>query len=133
MKSTLQTWLRLLLSAFFITMGTLHFAAAEPFIAIVPSVLPFPRELVYLSGLGEILGGLGILPVATRQWAGFGLIALLIAVFPANINQALNNIPIQGRAISPLVLWARLPLQFVLMAWVWWCTLSGKPMSQYKS
>lgn len=108
-----------LLAALFVVSGVAHFARPEPFVAIVPPYLPAPRALVYVSGVFEILGGVGLLIPAVRPWAGVGLIALLLAVYPANIHMALHNVPLAGR---PLPWWAhaiRLPLQFVLMWLVW--------------
>ncbi|MBA3946237.1 MAG: hypothetical protein H0X37_16940 [Herpetosiphonaceae bacterium] len=101
--------------------GVLHLVAPEPFVTIVPHFLPEPLMLVYASGVCEIVGGIGLLLPPVRKVAGWGLIALYVAVFPANINMALNNTPIGGRHY-PILLWLRLPLQGVLMAWAWWCS-----------
>ena len=75
--------------------------------------------LVYVSGFFEILGGIGLLVPATRRWAAWGLVALYVAVFPANVNMAVHRIGFDGPS---WVLWARLPLQAVLIAWAWWFT-----------
>ncbi len=85
----------------------------------MPPVLPWPLALVYLSGAAEIAGGLGVLWPQTRKIAALGLIVLLIAVFPANIYAALHGMQIGGRVIPPWLLWARLPLQALLIAWVY--------------
>ena len=116
----IQSLTRLVLSALFIVAGVAHFRTPEPFVKIVPPYLPSPYVLVYVSGIFEILGGLGILVPATRIIAGWGLIALLIAVFPANIYMAGAGIKIGGFPSQPWMAWARLPLQFVLMALVYW-------------
>ena len=89
----------------------------------MPAWLDYKLTLVYVSGVFEILGGLAVLIPKTRKLAGIGLIALLIAVFPANINMALNsqNFP----NIPNTLLWLRLPLQFVLIGWVWWTTFKS--------
>ncbi len=113
-----------LIAAIFVAAGVLHFVRPQPFVRIVPPFLPFPLALVYLSGVAEILGGLGVLVPALRTWAGFGLIALLVAVFPANLYMALAP-ERAGMGIAPVWLWLRLPLQFVLIAWVWWATRAG--------
>jgi uncharacterized membrane protein len=118
-RRVLKTRLRFLLAGIMVTAGVLHFATPTSFARIVPSYLPSPLALVYVSGLFEILGGLGLLVVATRRWAAWGLIALYFAVFPANVNMALHRIGFDGPA---WVLWARLPLQAVLIAWAWWFT-----------
>lgn len=102
------------LAALFLGAGTLHFLAPGPFVRIVPPFLPWPGALVAMSGAAEIAGALGLLTVRFRQAAAYGLIALLIAVFPANIYMALK-----GMMFPAWVLWARLPLQFLLIWWVW--------------
>lgn len=107
-----------LLVVIFIGAGILHFVAPEPYLRLMPPYLPAPLLLVYVSGAAEIVGGLGLLLPATRQAAGWGLILLLVAVFPANVYM----LQTQGAGLSvPLwALWLRLPLQLVLIAWVWW-------------
>ncbi|QJX46830.1 DoxX family membrane protein [Hymenobacter taeanensis] len=111
---------RAVLAFLFIGAGVLHFVNPAPFARIVPPYLPAPLLLVYVSGLAELAGGLGLLLPATRRVAGYGLIALLIAVFPANVYmlQAQGA----GMAVPVWALWVRLPLQLVLLAWVWWST-----------
>jgi uncharacterized membrane protein len=107
-------------SAMFLYAGQGHFTNAEFFVAIMPPYIPFHLAVVYISGVFEILGGLGVLVAATRQWAGYGLLALLVAVFPANIHMAMN--PELFPDVPEIGLYIRLPVQF-LMAWsVWWST-----------
>jgi len=118
----LKEILRVLLALFIITAGVLHFVTPAPFVKIVPPQLPYPLELVYISGFFEILGGVGLLIPLVSVAAAWGLIALFIAVFPANINMAVNNIKLEGIPHSPALYWARLPLQAVLIAWAWWYT-----------
>ena len=101
--------------------GVLHFVAPQPFVAIMPRSLPEPLTLVYVSGVCEVLGGIGLLVPRVRKAAGWGLIALYLAVFPANVNMAINNLPIGG-GHYPLLLWARLPMQALFIAWAWWCS-----------
>jgi uncharacterized membrane protein len=108
---------RLLLGAFFLVAGTLHFLKPRPYVAIVPDALPRKLELVYASGVAEIAGGAGVLAAPTRRAAGWWLIATLLAIFPANVNMAVNAE--RYRAVPEPLLWARLPLQGVLIAWVW--------------
>jgi uncharacterized membrane protein len=84
--------LRIILATGFTIMGILHFAKPDGFLKIMPLFLPFHHVLVYLSGVFEIIGGLGLLFKRTRKIAAWGLIVLLIAVFPANIYMALSNI-----------------------------------------
>jgi uncharacterized membrane protein len=120
---------RLLLALLFLTAGILHFAIADRFAQVVPPYLPHPFALVYVSGVCEILGGVGVLIPAWRRVAGWGLIALLVAVFPANLSMALGEVKVQSLEIPAWVLWVRLPFQGVLIAWVWWCSLQGPPTS----
>ena len=110
-----------LLGLFFIAAGTNHFVNPDFYVAIMPPYLPAHLELVYLSGLFEILGGIAVVLSPIRQWAGYGLIVLLIAVFPANLYMAMNP----GKfvdIVSAWVLYARLPLQFLLIWWTFWAT-----------
>lgn len=96
---------------------------------MMPPALPWPEALNYLSGAAEILGGLGLLLPPTRRAAGWGLIALLVAVFPANIYVATQG-QMPGLEVSPLGLWLRLPFQAVFIAWVWWVALKDSARRQ---
>ncbi|MAQ95415.1 MAG: hypothetical protein CMM84_18055 [Rhodothermaceae bacterium] len=111
----------ILLASVFIGTGLLHFLKPRMFEAIVPPSLPWPRALVLISGAAEILGGLGLLVPAVRPWAGWGLVALLVAVFPANLYMARESERFRRLAPRWLLL-ARLPLQLVLIAWVLWAS-----------
>lgn len=111
---------RALLVFLFVGSGVSHFVRPEPFMAIVPPYLPAPRALVYISGAFEILGGVGLLIPALRRWAGIGLVALLIAVFPANIYMAANDVPLGDVDVPWWGHAIRLPLQAVLIALVIW-------------
>ncbi len=105
------------LAAAMVAIGITHFVRPEPFVEIMPAFLPAPRLLVYVSGAFEILGGIGLLVPRSRRFAAWGLIALYIAVFPANINMAIHHITPTGTPALPTwALWARLPLQLVLIA-----------------
>lgn len=106
------------LSAFMFGAGVMHFARQQFFVDIVPAWLPAPVLLVQISGVFEILGGLGLLVPQTRRFAALGLIALFVAVFPANINMAVNHItPTGAPPMAAWMPWARLPLQGAL---IWW-------------
>lgn len=107
----------LIVSTFFIGAGILHFALLDFFSSIVPPYLSNPEALVKISGVFEILGGIGILIQRIRKWAGYGLILLCIAVLPANIHMAMN--PDQFADIPVALLYLRLPLQ-ALVIWVIW-------------
>ena len=118
-NSSRKEILRVFLAVSMILVGTLHFAIPDPFVKIVPSILSHPLALVYISGFFEILGGLGLLLPPVSQAAAWGLILLFIAVFPANINMAVNHIDLPGIPDSSILRWGRLPLQAVLIAWAW--------------
>ncbi len=120
--------LRVIHAVAIIVVGITHFIVPEQYARIVPPQLPYPFELVYISGFFEILGGIGLVIPFVSVAAAWGLIALYIAVFPANINMAVNSIPLDGIPHIPWLYWARLPFQAVLIAWAYWYT--RKPKSQ---
>jgi len=117
---SLKAVLRWLLTIAMVLAGANHFIDPATYVAMMPSALPWPLELVYISGVFEILGGIGLIHPRTRRLAGWGLIALFIAVFPANVNMAINHLPLGDRPVPEWALWARLPLQVVLILWAWW-------------
>jgi uncharacterized membrane protein len=109
----------IVLAALFAFAGTLHFIVPEQYMAIMPPALPLHRALVYLSGALEIAGGLGLLLPRTRRAAGIGLVLLLIAVLPANLQMLLNARAAGASATAQTLLLLRLPLQLLLILWVW--------------
>jgi uncharacterized membrane protein len=111
---------RIVLALFFVVAGIGHFVQPQFYLEIMPPYLPWHLELVYLSGACEIAGGLGLLVPPLRRAAGWGLIALLIAVFPANVQMFLDALP-KGWTAWTFVALGRLPLQIVFILWVWWC------------
>ena len=108
---------RALLGVTFLTTGVLHFLRPRMYEAIMPRYLPAHRELVYASGVAELAGGAGVLYAKTRRPAAWWLIATLVAIFPANVEMALNAD--RFKPFPKPLLWARLPLQGALIAWVW--------------
>jgi uncharacterized membrane protein len=111
------------LAALMLGIGVLHFVQPKPFVRIVPKYLPAPLALVYISGFFEILGGIGLLIPDTRTWAAWGLIALYLAVFPANIYMLTDNVSLNPKKPIPRwILWFRLPFQLVFIAWAYWFT-----------
>jgi uncharacterized membrane protein len=108
--------LRALAGPFFVINGVLHFALPRTYLRMMPPYLPRHRELVYASGIAELVGGLGLMARHTRRAAGWWLIATLIAVFPANVHMAQH--PEEFPKIPSRALWARLPFQAVFIAWV---------------
>ena len=126
MPRVTRTIFRWLAAALFVAAGLNHFRTTDFYVTMMPPYLPWPRGLVWISGAAEILGGVGILPVVTRRFSGWWLIALLLAVFPANVHMALHGF----QNAPAIVLRLRLPFQGVFMAWVYWTSLArgaGQP------
>ncbi|RYD20735.1 MAG: DoxX family membrane protein [Verrucomicrobiaceae bacterium] len=121
---------RIILAVFFIAAGVNHFISPGIYLPMMPDYLPWHLGLIYVSGVAEVAGGIGICIPKWRRAAGWGLIALLIAIFPANLHMALNDIPLNGKHLLPWVLWFRLPFQLVMIAWVYWSVLLKKPEAQ---
>ena len=110
-------WRALGPAAIFLTSGSFHFARPAMFRAIVPPALGHAAELVAISGAAELAGGIGLLFPATRRPAAYGLIALALAVWPANVYMALAAD--RFATLAPAwVLWARVPLQVPLILWI---------------
>ncbi|MFT5531822.1 MAG: putative membrane protein [Burkholderiaceae bacterium] len=112
-------WQRALLGLFFIVAGVLHFIFPAQYASTMPTWIPWHDELVALSGLCEIAGGLGVLWVRTRMAAGIGLILLSLAVLPANIQMLIEAQQAAKSAWLLALLWLRLPLQGLLILWIW--------------
>jgi uncharacterized membrane protein len=115
----MRSALRKLAGPFFIGAGALHFVRPEPYRAIMPPFVPAPDAMVALSGVAEAAGGAALLVPRTRRWAGWWLVATLVAIFPANVHMALHperyarHVP--GGRVG---LYLRLPFQLVFIAWV---------------
>jgi uncharacterized membrane protein len=115
---------RTALAAFFCLTGFLHFRIPRSYEAMVPPGIP-AKEAVAVSGVAEIVGGLAVLHPATRRLGRWWLLALLLAVFPANVHMAVNPEQIRGLDLDKVprwALWARLPLQPLAMLWAWRAT-----------
>ncbi len=114
-----------ILALLFVAAGVNHFLNAAFYVAIMPPYLPWHIELVYISGVCEVLLGIALLVPRLTRMAAWGLVALLIAVFPANLHMAIHTE--RYPQYSPVALWLRLPLQAVLIVWAHWFTRSPKP------
>jgi uncharacterized membrane protein len=125
-RDRMRTALRWSATLLFVAAGLNHFRNPVFYRQIVPPGLPEPDLLVAISGVCEVAGGIGMLIPPLRKWAGWGLIGLLVAVFPANIFMAMHPEQIPGLQIPPWLLWLRLPLQPVLIIGVWFAT-RGQP------
>lgn len=118
--SRARTVLRYIAASGFIIAGALHFVAPGQYQKIIPPQFPAPAALVAISGVAEIAGGIGLLIPPLRKAAVWGLIALLIAVFPANIYMATSHEKIPNLHIPPWLLWLRLPMQILFIVWIWY-------------
>ncbi len=116
----LKVAMKWLLAVFFVVAGVNHFRKPDFYVAIMPPYLPWHYELVIISGVFEVVLGIALLIPRFTVLAAWGLIALLVAIFPANLHMALNSE--QFPEIRPVLLWARLPLQVVFIAWAYWYT-----------
>ena len=92
---------------------------------MIPEPLPKSLRLIYLTGLLQIAGAIGLLVPALRRLAGVGLVAQLVAMFPANVHAARNGIPFRGRPPTPLAI--RVPVQLVFIVAVWWTAIADRP------
>jgi uncharacterized membrane protein len=115
-----------LMGPMYVVAGALHFIVPELYVQVVPPIFPAALALVYLSGLAEIAVGVGVLIPRTRRLAAWGTVAVLVAVFPANVYMATSGVVVEGMPgggdPSALVRWGRLPLQGVLLLWALWYT-----------
>lgn len=113
-----EPYLRYVLAAAMVAVGVLHFATPAFFVGIMPRALPTSTHLplVLVSGVFEILGGIGLLPRRSRRFSAFGLMALFVCVFPANLRMAMEP---ETFHVPAGAAYARLPLQLVLLAWAY--------------
>lgn len=122
--TTARVVLRWLLGVLAAAAGVNHFVHPGLYVRIMPPYLPWPRELVLLSGVCEVVLGVMVLVPRTRRPAGWGLVALFVAVFPANVHMALN--PGLYPEAPPAVWYARLPVQAVFILWAYWAAELGR-------
>ena len=119
---TTSRWSQRLLAVFFAAAGALHFLRPRMYEEIVPDYLPAHHELVLASGAAEIAGAVMVVFPRTRRIAGIWLAATLVVVFPANVHMARHAD--RHPALAPALLWARLPLQPLL---IWWALRATRP------
>ena len=103
--------------------GIMHFVFPAQYADVIPPIFPAHLALVYISGVCEFMGGLGVVVPAVRKQAGYGLIALLLAVYPANFYMLYQQWQEHGWTVYTWLLVARLPLQFPMIYWVKRATL----------
>ena len=116
---------KIIFALFFVAAGVNHFVDTPFYESITPPYLPWPYALVIISGIAEIVLGVALLVPKSSRLAAWGLIALLIAVFPANIYMALN--PNLFPTIPVVALWIRVPVQGLLILWAYWYTRATVP------
>lgn len=124
--------LRYVMGGLYVVAGVMHFVVPRVYAQVVPPVFPRPLVLVYLSGVAEIVLGFGVMHRRTRQASAWGLVLLLLAVFPANVYMATHDVVLEGvpewaSEPSEVATWARLPFQGVLILWAWWYTRPDGP------
>ena len=129
--SAVRGFFRAVLAVGFIVAGANHFRTPDVYLGMMPAWLPWPAVMNAIAGAAEILGGIGVTFSSTRRAAGWGLIALLVAVFPANVHLALQG-HMPGFDFKPLTLWLRLPFQAVFIAWVWWVAVKASSLTDSK-
>lgn len=113
----------------FVFTGSTHFSSMRhDYLAMMPTMLPRHMAFIYLTGVLEIAGGVGLLVPTTRRLAGVGLIMLLIAMFPANVSATLNEVPFRGE--PPTSLWLRTPIQLAFVLSVWWSAVRREPQDR---
>jgi len=110
------------MAAFYAYADVLHFTRTDFYLLLMPSYLPWHRALVWISGAAEIGLGLALPVPRLTRLAAWGVIALLVAVFPANLHHWWANVQIPGQALPSWYHAVRLPMQGVLIAWAWWYT-----------
>lgn len=103
----------------YVLAGVNHFIHEDFYVKMMPSIVPLPREMVWLTGIAEIVLGIGVFFASTRKTSAWGIIVLLILIFPANINMALHAAEWD---FSPTGLYLRLPVQLLFLAWACWYT-----------
>ena len=123
--SILKRVLLWIMAGFYVLAGVNHFVKPEFYLRIMPDYLPWHLALVYVSGVAEIVLGLAVLIPRLRRLAAWGIIALLLAVFPANVHAAVAEIPLVSG--DPFWNWVRLPFQAVFILWAWWYTRPDVP------
>ena len=123
--STPKRALLWIMAVFYVLAGVNHFIKPGFYLPMMPDYLPGHMALIYASGVAEVALGVALLMPRLRALAAWGVIALLVAVFPANLYVAMNEIPLIGP--DPVWNWVRLPFQGLFIAWAWWYTRPDAP------
>jgi uncharacterized membrane protein len=119
--STSKRVLLWIMAGFYVLAGVMHFARPDFYRPMMPPYLPWHDLLIFLSGVAEVGLGIAVLIPSLRPLAAWGIVVLLVAIFPANIHIALYDVPVFGaREGAGIGNWIRLPFQGVLIAWALW-------------
>lgn len=110
------------LALFWVAGGVNHFLNPDFYVGIMPPYLPAQRELVFLSGVTEIIAGVGVIFSATRELAYWGIVAMLVAFLPVHVHMVVNSEIYTAQGVPYWLLWARFPVQVLFFAWAWWAT-----------
>ena len=121
-----KTVTKVIFGLLFVAAGANHFLDTPFYMSIMPPYLPWHYALVIVSGIAEVLLGIGLLIPKFTRLSAWGIIALLIAISPANIHMATH--PEIYPTIPAIALWLRLPLQFLLILWAYWYTRTSDRM-----
>lgn len=125
----IKTFFRGLLGVLMVLAGVVHFVNPEPYLMMMPDYLPWHEALVFISGVFEVLLGVALFVPKARSLAGWGLIALFIAILPANIYMASEGIQPPGLEMSPTAAWIRVAFQAVFIYWAWAVSRPDAPAS----
>ncbi len=125
--------IRYMLGIYLIAVGLGHFLGLNSFIRVVPDYIPFPSLVIYLTGFFEIFGGIGLLLPFISRTVAILLLFLFAAVFPSNLHMAIHNLPTAGFFVPSWILWAKIPIQLVLIGWAIWMVQSGAKTSKVES
>lgn len=126
--STVKRVLLWVMGILYILAGVMHFVSPDTYVPMMPPWLPAPLALIYLSGVAEVVLGAAVLEPKLRRAAAYGIILLLLAVFPANIHIVAQNVPLFGATEGAgTANWVRLPFQALFIVWAWWYTLPEQP------
>ncbi len=110
------------LSLLFLITASGHFLQTAAMAEMLPPVVPYRTAIIYVTGVFELLGAIGIWVPAVEKLTGVCLILMLIGVLPSNVYAAINHVPFGGHELGPLYLLVRVPFQFLLIGWVYWAT-----------
>jgi uncharacterized membrane protein len=117
---------RIGICAVFLFAASGHFFKTEQMMEMLPSFAPARRALIYTSGVVEVLFAIAVLAIPNPFYVGLCIIGYLIVIFPSNIYAAIHRISFGGHSIGPRYLFARLPLQLLLIYWTYWFAVRGR-------